>query len=572
MTYSTTTGGWRGALRASAIAATTTALLTTTAVAPLAEASYPQGAGPTREAAPMQGNALRAADQVIAPIPTIDWYPCSDDEAQYECGYARVPLDYDRPNGPTIKLAVLRRLADRPAARIGSLFVNPGGPGGSAVQTVPYFAQDLSKEVRRRFDIVGIDPRGVGGSAPARCRAESRPPRYPNTAFPLTAKQARPHIRFSNWLTTACRDNHNAILDHMSTADTARDMDLVRQALGDKRLNFLGISYGTYLASTYAAMFPSRVRAVIADGVLNPVAWATGRGNRERLPFSTRLGSGVGAWEALTSAFAECDRVSKSRCVLSGHSTEKWERIIAKLRRGPVRIAGGKLTYSYFVAGTLGPLYSRGAYTFIMRDIQWVYEQMFHTQQRVQTKRDVLADFVRRAERWPRHPYGAQVSDLSSSASVVGNQRGPVFSPSFQGVACSDSVNPDHPRRWIRAGAFADRKGPWFGRVWTWASVDCARWPGSDADAFRGPWRVQTANPLLIVSTFHDPATPIRGAQAMHRLFPGSSMISVRTWGHGSLGTSECITRRYSDYLVSGDLPPSGLVCIPDKTLFPVHR
>ncbi|MBA2444948.1 MAG: alpha/beta hydrolase, partial [Nocardioidaceae bacterium] len=169
-------------------------------------------------------------------------------------------------------------------------------------------------------------------------------------------------------------------------------------------------------------------------------------------------------------------------------------------------------------------------------------------------------------------PYGQQspLSRVPSNAIEAGHQRGVAFSPSFQGVACSDTVNPNNPRRWIDAGAFADRKGPWFGRLWTWLSVDCARWPGSDADAFRGPWKVQTDNPLLIVSTLHDPATPITGARSMHRQFVDSSLIVTKTWGHGSLGTSECIERRYSDYLVSGNLPPSGLVCLPDKSLFPV--
>lgn len=552
------------------LAATSLAMAATT-ITPLAQASYPPVAASDRSAAPL------AADQVDAPIPDIDWVECGDPRLLLECGTANVPLDYDRPNGRTTELALVRRPADRPATRIGSLFVNPGGPGGSAAEAVPYFVADLSREVRQRFDIVGVDPRGVGGSTPVVCRAESRPTSFPRTAFPLTARQARPFLRFSDWLTTACRDDHNAILDHMSTADTARDMDLIRQALGDEQLNYLGISYGTYLASTYAAMFPGRIRAVIADGVLDPVAWATGRGDRRSLPFSTRLRSGVGAWEALTSAFAECDRVSKRRCPISGHSTEKWERIVAKLKRGPVTIEGFKLHYADLIGGALGALYSRGSYRPLMSEIGQLYELMFDSDRRRvagEEAVDVVGAFKRRAERWPIHPYGQKspLSRVPSNAIEAGHQRGVAFSPSFQGVACSDTVNPNNPRRWIDAGAFADRKGPWFGRLWTWLSVDCARWPGSDADAFRGPWKVQTDNPLLIVSTLHDPATPITGARSMHRQFVDSSLIVTKTWGHGSLGTSECIERRYSDYLVSGDLPPSGLVCLPDKSLFPARR
>ena len=146
----------------------------------------------------------------------------------------------------------------------------------------------------------------------------------------------------------------NPILDHMTTADTARDMDLIRQAVGDAQLSYYGISYGTYLGATYAAMFPDEVRALVLDGVLDPVAWSTGRrGLGDELPFSTRLRSGVGAWDALVSAFNECDRVGKARCPLAGQGTQtSGGGSSTGSSRARARLGHGKLYYSDLVGGS----------------------------------------------------------------------------------------------------------------------------------------------------------------------------------------------------------------------------
>ena len=175
-------------------------------------------------------------------------------------------------------------------------------------------------------------------------RTGSEPP-FPFSAFPNNKKQVDRWIRHDNWQRRACRTGENPITNHMSTADTARDMDLIRQAVGDDKLTYYGISYGSYLGATYAAMFPDNVRAMIIDGVLDPVAWATGRGGSgTTIPFSTRLKSGYGAAEALTSALARCDELSRRRCALSGSATETWNDLVRRLRKGPVKLDGGVTT------------------------------------------------------------------------------------------------------------------------------------------------------------------------------------------------------------------------------------
>jgi hypothetical protein len=314
-------------------------------------------------------------------------------------------------------------------------------------------------------------------------------------------------------------------------------------------------------------MFPDRVRALVVDGVLDPVAWATGRhGTGTTLPFSTRLGSGVGAWEALTAAFDECNRVGKQRCELSGHAHRRWERIMDRLREGPfVAAPGERITYAGVVSGVLGSLYTlRGTRT-IMRPINQLYDDMFGPQTGVAREID-LADAFRSAVREAPGPYAA-----ARPVAAHLEQAGDVAYPSFEGVSCSDTINPQDPRAWLRASTIADRRGPWFGRLWTFASSACPHWPGSGDDAFRGPWRVATSNPLLVVGNLHDPATPISGARVVNGLFSGSRLLTLDTWAHGAIGQSECVKTRMSDYLVSRQLPAEGKVCRANKHLFPVR-
>jgi hypothetical protein len=152
---------------------------------------------------------------------------------------------------------------------------------------------------------------------------------------------------------------------------------------------------------------------------------------------------------------------------------------------------------------------------------------------------------------------------------AAGVARRDVLRPTFEGVLCSDSVNPSKEESAIKSARFANSQGPWFGSVWSWTSSVCVSWPGSSADAFRGPWRHRTSAPLLITGNLHDPATPISGARAVNKLFRGSVLMTVNLWGHGALGGSECAVRKWDAYLVSGRLPAPGLVCQPNAPLFP---
>ena len=485
----------------------------------------------------------RAAAQVDAPIPDITWRPCS---GGLRCATVQVPLDYDDPAGPKTALALTKRPARDPGERVAALFVNPGGPGESATESVPWFAENLPQEVVRRFDVVGIDPRGVGGSTPLSCRTDA-PVRPPEAAFPHTEREVRQQLRYDRQVNRACTEGGDRIMHHMTTADTARDMDLVRQALGEERLTYYGISYGTYLGATYAAMFPGRIRAMAVDGVIDPIAYATGHrpGESRHTPTTTRWNSAAGAHEALTSAFAECDRVGPERCPIAGDSAGTWRRVFDRIERGPVEVGGEPFTYQDLVGRAGAGL--RG------------YEEYLPLMEFIGRTHDAIFDGA-----------AGPASPLPSGGPSArpGAQAGPV-APATAAIVCADSRNPEHPRAWIGAAARSDRRAPGFGGLWTWRSSLCAGWPGSSSDAFQGPFATRTSAPALVIGTTHDPATPISGARTLNGLLKDSRLLTVDGWGHGALGESRCLGVHVQRYLISGTPPRPGTVCRQDAPPFP---
>ncbi len=503
-------------------------------------------ATPPSSAALAAGQAPAPASQAAA-IPVITWHPC--DEAL--CARVKVPLDYDDPTGPTTSLKLLKVPAAKPELRIGSLFVNPGGPGAPASDFARFFPYLVRPAVSNRFDIIGIDPRGTSGPVTT-CRADKEPD-FPQVAFPVTDDQVAVWLRHDRWQRRACRTGANPITNHLTTADDARDMDLVRQAVGDDKLTYYGVSYGTYLGQTYAAMYPDNIRALIIDGVLDPIAWATGRhGKGSKVPFSTRLRSGYGAAEALSSALTQCNRAA--HCALKGHAHQTWNQLIHRLRQGPSLRHGSRITYADLVAGTLSALYSQGEYRYLMRALKQVHRQVFGPASPRPTTARRLLKPVTADPRGIAGPYGAGF--------------GRTWDP-FHAIACADTVNPSDPAVWARTARRYESAQPYFGRLWTWASSTCAHWPkAASADAFRGPFNVTTSAPLLVLGNSHDPATPISGARVANSLFAGSRLVELKGWGHGAIGSGSCIANTMRDYLVSLVLPPEGSTCEPDRPLF----
>ena len=329
--------------------------------------SGPASSGPASSSRASSGPSSGAAahplerspsDPSSAPVPRLTWRTCADG---VQCATAAVPLDWSDPRGRTIGIA----LAKVPARgrRIGTLFVNPGGPGVSGVDLVAAGFLTLPRAVRERFDVVGFDPRFVGSSTPAgTCLPDTEYIDFllGSPSFPITAAQESDFIDTRAGYAARCATQSR--LGFASTASVARDLDLLRRAVGDSALTYLGYSYGTYLGQVYAQLFPGRVRAMALDGVLDATAWATGTGEAwQQEPFSARVGSAAASSRALAELFRRCRLAGRRLCPIAGDGppSRVYRAVADTLLATPVDLGDGSvLDYPSLVTATVSVLYS----------------------------------------------------------------------------------------------------------------------------------------------------------------------------------------------------------------------
>jgi pimeloyl-ACP methyl ester carboxylesterase len=283
-------------------------------------------------------------------VPVLRWTACG---GGFECTQATVPLDYDNLAGPAISLALIRLPATDQRHRIGSLLTNPGGPATSGVDSIRGTPRGAYPPgMRGRFDIIGFDPRVVARSSPIRCfpTNEAKARFFAGVPlFPITRRDEVAFIAKTAELGGICLRHNASIMRHMSTANVARDMDLLRQALGDAKLNFIGASYGSYLGNVYANLFPGKVRALVMDSIVEPVNWAVGRGDAYSVPVYTRERSDLGASATMQQFLSLCDRAGP-RCAFSGGDpAKKWRVLLARARQRPCLRADRHLHRRSFV-------------------------------------------------------------------------------------------------------------------------------------------------------------------------------------------------------------------------------
>jgi pimeloyl-ACP methyl ester carboxylesterase len=531
-------------------------VLAATAVAPAAAAPVPAWARPATSDRTSPAEARRV-DQV--PTPRLGWYPCYD---YAECATVRLPLDYDNPKGATTEIAVLRVKARDQQHRIGSLFINPGGPGGSGTDVAlaaPYF---LGDDLLDRFDIVGVDPRGVAASDNVKCfrSVKDQNAAYAglNVAFPYTKAEEKAYVASAKAVGRACSTTGKPLSGAMSTAEVARDMDVLRRAVGDQKLSYLGFSYGTALGQYYANMFPDRVRALVVDGVLNPNAWV-GQGKARGLLQETRLRSADGAYQALHEILVRCDKAGEQACGLaSGDPVASYELVATRLRKKPLVVDDpdlGTFTVSYadFVGASLGALYSPFGY----QDIVGLTADLL-----------VLTDPQASSAARRTQAHAAVVQRAAQARQQAGRYDFPYNNglETFLGVDCTDAYHPSDAAAWPALSAKEDNRAPYFGRLWAWGTAPCARntWTVRDEDAYTGPFNRRTSAPVLVVGNRWDPATNYQGAVSSAALLPNSRLLSSDSWGHTAYGTSACVTGAVDAYLLRGALPAKGTLCVGD--------
>jgi pimeloyl-ACP methyl ester carboxylesterase len=537
--------------------------------APLALVAGALGPGPASAAS----SALRARS---AAVPTLVWKSCDLD---FQCSTATVPLDYAHPSGPTISIALKRLPATDRAHRIGSLFINPGGPGGSGVDFVQAASYVYSDQVRARFDIVGFDPRFVGSSRPlATCATDEEYDALFDGLVPFPVTAAQEHQTHQAYLSydTLCAQR-SPFLAYAATANVARDLDLLRQAVGDRQLSYAGYSYGSVLGQTYAALFPAKVRSLTIDGVIDAREWSTGRHHRDpQVPYTARIESASGSYDTFKQFTTFCDKAGPDRCAFTadGKARTKFQQLANRLRAEPFPLPDDPdavLDYPSLVSATVSVLYDPQEWGWFAEQLEQVYEYVFTNGERRAARStgpaagEALIQRAR-AARWapPGRDAGQKTLDADEDFPPID-----AGTAAFSAVTCSDSVNPHSESAWTAAGAEQDRRAPYFGRLWTWNGEACASWQLPGIGRYLGPYNTTTSAPVLVVGNLYDPATPYGGARAVAGLIPGARLLGIDGYGHTSFAApSACAGAVFDAYLIAGTLPARGAVCGQDIAPF----
>jgi pimeloyl-ACP methyl ester carboxylesterase len=493
------------------------------------------------------------------PVPVLRWRSC---DGGFQCATARVPLSYRDPRGATISIAVIRHLATDPARRAGTLFFNAGGPMEQVLSFATGGFGELPAAVAARWDIITFDPRGFGYSTAVRCfptmAAESR---FLGGAvfgglpvFPVGARQEAAWERTWARFDARCAQRNGSLLDHDTTADVARDMNLLREAAGAPALNYIGVSYGTGLGATYANLFPATTGHMVLDANLNPVAWT-----RPDPVLPTFLGQGTDQAAAATMrAFLDlCGRTTTSACAFSAGTPAatraKWATLLRRLCRHPVTIGTPPQTYTYAGAVVSVPLVAVSQW----RSGASVLQRLW------------VASAVGRPS-----TAASPAAPVRASPPVAAATLPPGFYTGWEqtlAVLCPDSPNPRDPAAYSAAGRRAYARSGAFGLEQPWKTEACADWPAAAArDRYSGPWNRPTATTILVLGNTGDPVLPLRDSVAMSRDLARARLLTVDGYGHTEIGNpSTCAADYETRYLLTGALPPPRTVCKEDATPFP---
>ncbi len=468
----------------------------------------------------------------------LTWHACGNSDSRLRCARLRVPLNYKRPDGRKITLALSEVPATAPPGqRKGILLVNPGGPGGSGLSLAPFVAQGLSSAVAARYDIVGFDTRGVGASQPAlHCDraffAGERPNYIPaNAAAEQTLKER------ARLYAAACEQKYGWLLPYMTTANIARDMDQIRAAMGQPKLSYLGYSYGTYIGQVYATLFPSRVHRMVLDSIVDPTGVWYGDNIAQDYAFQGRMRAFFG-WAA------RYNRVYHLGTTAAQVSTS-WYAARARLVAHPIAQPNGL---------SIGP--DEFDDTFVVGGYDDGY--------------------------WPQlaraaasYLHSRSTAALATIFDQVGKQNENEFAV-YNAVECADVAWPQNWAKWDSDTRKVYRKAPFEAWDNTWFNAACAFWP---VHGPAKPMRIGAAPGLpriLMIQGTLDAATPYAGAQNAHRQLPTARMVVVQGGGnHGqslAFPANTCVNGYLNRYLATGALPSKpGLVnatcpALPDPT------
>jgi pimeloyl-ACP methyl ester carboxylesterase len=488
-------------------------------------------------ASPTVARPTTTTTSIIAPtgpVAPIVWSGCG---ADLQCGSVSVPLDYRHPTGPTIRIAVERRPAAVPSERIGSLVINPGGPGTSGIDDLPNELSVLTPGLLDRFDIVSFDPRGVERSDPVECEPGATSTTTPGSTAPSTTTTSAPSpqplpdpvpadaaaqkalLAGDQEYAEACRTYSGRILPFVGTVDAAQDLDRIRAALGDAKLTFIGHSYGTLLGAEYAQLYPDRVRAMVLDGAIDPAL-----GTDQMI-----LDQAKGFESVLDDFFTWCASTSSCPWRTTADPTAALVSLIdASSRTSLPGDDGGRAGPGEFYDALLDDLYSRS---------QW----------------PSLGDALAQAAAGN----GTDLISLSTSYASGGSTNG---GDANNAVNCLDHPVSRQLSTYAELAKTAAAQAPVFGPVLAWGLLQCAVWPFPPT---RTPAPITAAGspPILVVGTTGDPATPYSWAVDLAGQLQHGELVTWQGVNHVAYFYSPCVRAIDQAYLVSGVLPPPGTVC-----------
>ena len=451
---------------------------------------------------------------------SITWTAC---KSEFQCGTFDVPLDYSNPSGETITIEVLKAPATDQAKRLGSLVINPGGPGASGVEFAQYAGGTISPSVLAAYDVVGFDPRGVVASTPIVCMDGEQTDQFlASLGAPADAAQREQVERVARGLGESCDTNSPSLTPAIGTIAAARDMDVLRHLLGESKLNFLGLSYGTLLGLMYLEEFNAHAGRFVLDGVINP---ALSNADVAR-------GQAEGFQLALSRFIADCP--NHADCPLpadQGAAVEKINSWMAQIAVAPIKAEPDRpLTRPLATNGIVGSLYNEGD--------GWP-----------QLRSALSAGF--RGDGTPL----LEIVDSFTGRQADGTYRNNAIDALYA-VSCLDRPDRADANTTAQYAQEWARTAPTFGPELAWGNLPCGTWPAA-ATFEPHPITVTTETPVLLVGTRYDPATPYVWAEQVSKQLPNNHFLSYEDDGHTGYGDSPCVNKAVDSLLLTGAVSSS---------------
>ncbi len=491
-----------------------------------ASASSSESPEPTEEASASAAPADPADDEAMDEFydQKLSWKACN---SGFQCTKLKVPVDYADPEGDTIKLSLIRLKSTGAGKRLGSLVINPGGPGGSGVEYAQSAKDNITAAVRGRYDVVGFDPRGVGTSAPIDCLTDAQlDVTIEADATPNSDKEVAILEREAERLAKGCEKRSGDLLPHIGTYDVARDVDVMRAVLGDKKLNYLGKSYGTYIGAVYAELFPDRVGRVVLDGAIDPSL------SSEQITLDQAEGFQI-AYENFVEGCLDlpvCALGDTKKEVMAG-----VDDLLEELDSDPIETnTGRELNESLAMIGILVAMYDEGAWGVLIEAIESAQDGDGST---------LLAFADIYTERGEDGKYKTNANEV------------------IYAVNCLDHPGDDSPEDIKAKLPELTEVSPLWGEFIGWGNLPCHYWPEkSDESAER--LTAAGAAPIVVVGTTRDPATPFAWAEGLAEQLESGVLLAYNGDGHTAYGRGNtCIDNAVDAYLLKGNEPKDGKRC-----------